>query len=433
MRQLAILVALAGTARAGEDIRSLRFHEAIDIALASSPDIATAKQSIAGAEARVSGAKARRLPAVTVEASGNAYTDSYGIPFGGMRFILHDVTTTTTFVTASQPLTGLAYLSALVGAAEHEASATRDDLDRARLDAAYRTAEAYLRVLSERASADVANRSVTDIQSELDRAIQLRQAETYTDIDVLRFRSAKATADRAALRADTSAQTALARLVVTMGLRDGTAIDVTDDLPATPPAMVMSLDQAMVRAMAARPELKAAQARVAAAGEQRQAAFDRYFPDVRVVGVWQHLTGVQPFQPEDEEFLGVRLSWNAWDWFATRDAVREAEAAKLRASIGAGALADQVRLDVRQKWLDAKAAFDSLPAAQTQQQTADEALRLQKVRFDAGAATTTDVLDAETDAARARLAFAVARYDYYLALVALARAVGDLPATPAGP
>jgi outer membrane protein TolC len=49
------------------------------------------------------------------------------------------------------------------------------------------------------------------------------------------------------------------------------------------------------------------------------------------------------------------------------------------------------------------------------------------VKFDAAAATATDVLDSELEVARARLAFAVARYDYYLALVALARSVGDLP------
>jgi len=72
---------------------------------------------------------------------------------------------------------------------------------------------------------------------------------------------------------------------------------------------------------------------------------------------------------------------------------------------------------------------DSLAAVATQLHTAEEAYRLQKVRFDAGASTASDVLDAETDVARARLAAGNARYDYFLALVALARAVGDLPGT----
>ena len=40
------------------------------------------------------------------------------------------------------------------------------------------------------------------------------------------------------------------------------------------------------------------------------------------------------------------------------------------------------------------------------------------MKFENGAATTTDVLDAESDVARARLQSSLARYDYYLALVA---------------
>jgi len=90
-------------------------------------------------------------------------------------------------------------------------------------------------------------------------------------------------------------------------------------------------------------------------------------------------------------------------------------------------LVDQVKLDVRRRWLETKTQFDSLAVAEQQQQTAEEAYRLQKVKLDNAAATTTDVLDAEIDVARARLAFATARYDYYLALVGLARSVGDLP------
>jgi len=118
-----------------------------------------------------------------------------------------------------------------------------------------------------------------------------------------------------------------------------------------------------------------------------------------------------------------------WNWGATQDTYSSAKADNEHAITAAAGLLDQVKLDVRNRWLDAKTAYDSLAVAQTQQQTAEEALRLQKVRFDNAAATTTDVLDAQTDAARARLSFATARYDYYRALVGLARSVGDLPST----
>lgn len=60
---------------------------------------------------------------------------------------------------------------------------------------------------------------------------------------------------------------------------------------------------------------------------------------------------------------------------------------------------------------------------------AEEAYRIQNARFEQGAATTTDLLDAETEVARARLGVIIARYDYLVALVALARAIGESPSS----
>ena len=430
-RLAAVLLLAAASAHAdapGASPQKLTFHGAIELSLGQNPDIALAKEAVAGADAHVSGQKARRYIALNVNSALQRWREAYSVAFGSLgSFTLHEDLTTSTTVAVSQPLTGLAYLTELVDSTEHDANAVRRDFDRTRLDTAYHTADAYIRVLEARATAIVAHQNVDDIQSELDRANQLRAAETYTDIDVLRFKTAKAAADQTALRADTATQTTLAALTIQLGLRDGAPIDVTDDLPPTPPALAMTLQQAQDRALTTRPELAAAREKIASANDLRVAARERYVPDIRGVAAWIHNTGVQPFSPEDEEYVGLTASWNVWDWGATHDAVLEAEHAQNRATIIANATSDQVKLEVRRHWLETKTQFDSLGVAQQQQQTAEEAYRLQKVKLDNAAATTTDVLDAGTDVARARLALATARYDYYLSLVALARAVGDLP------
>jgi outer membrane protein TolC len=433
MKRLACLSLVAASAAHADapapaaGAQKLTFERAIAIALEGSADIELAKEVVAGADAKAAGAKANRWVSLHLNANLNRWREPYALDFGGASFTLHEAVTSTMVVSLSQPLTGLAYLQELVGAAEHDADATRRDYDRVRLETAYKTADAYIRVLEARATAEVAHQSVADIQSELDRANQLRQADTYTDIDVLRFKSAKAAADQIALRADTSVQTALAGLVVTMGLGDGAAVDLADDLPVQPPTLKMALAQVLQRAIDTRPELRAAHSKIESAEAARTAAHYKYYPDIRAVAAWQRFTGVQPFQPENEEYIGLTAQWNVWDWGATHQGVLDAEHAKERATITANQLAEQVKLDVRRRWLEAKTQFDSLAVAQTQLETAEEAYRLQKVKLDNAAATTTDVLDAETEVARARLGFATARYDYYLDLVALARAVGDLP------
>jgi outer membrane protein TolC len=191
--------------------------------------------------------------------------------------------------------------------------------------------------------------------------------------------------------------------------------------------MAMSLEQAQQRAISTRPELASSKERVAGAKSLDTAAKMTYLPDIRAVAAWNHFTGVQPFEPEDEEYVGLTANWNVWNWGSTQDQINQVKHQLNAARIADEALPDLIKSEVRERWLDAKVKYDSLAVAQTQQQTAEEAYRLQKVKLDNAAATTTDVIDAETDVARARLGLANARYDYFLALVELARNVGDLP------
>lgn len=429
-RLAAVLLLAAASAHAdgpGAASPTLTFQGAIELSLGRNPDVVAAREAVRGADARTAEHEAKRWVRLNVTATLDRYREAYALDFAGSPVVLHEALTTTTVVSLNQPLTGLVYLSALVGAAEHDASSTRQDLDRVKLETAYKTADAYIRVLAARTIAIVAHQTVEDIQRGLERATQLRQADTYTDIDVLRFRSAKAAADQTALRAETVAATSLASLTVQLGLPDGAPIAIADDLPLTPPPLVMSLQQAQVRALGTRPELASAHEKIAAYDEQRTAAKAGYVPDIRAVAAWQHVTGVQPFQPSNDEYIGLTAAWNVWDWGATHAVVLQAESAKTIAEIMTNGLVEQVKLEVRRRWLEANTQFDSLAVAAQQQQTAEEAFRLMKVRLDNAAATTTDVLDAETDVARARLAVATARYDYYLALVGLARSVGDLP------
>jgi outer membrane protein TolC len=426
MKSLPILLLLAATASA--EPRKLTFASAIELTMQKNGDLAAAQADVDAAKARVQQSSRKMLPSLNVNAIGNYYTEPYVLAFGMLgNFTLHKQETSFTNVQLIQPLTGLAYLSELVGAADHSEAAARADYDRARLDAAYGTAGAYLHLLEARAGADVAHRSVADIQAELDQANKLRAADTLTNIDVLRLQSAKAAADQAAVRADTQVQQALAGLAVQIGLHDGEAVDISDDLPPTPPPLALSIDQAIERGIQTRPELRSAREKIASAGDVITSKKEEYLPSVNALADWTHTTGLEPFQPKNEEYVGLQVQWKVWDWGSVYGEVKEAQANQKRAQLVAGTLADHVRLDVRTRWLDAKAGFDNLASAQTQLQTAEEAYRLQHVKFENGAATTTDLLDAETDVARARLQSSLARYDYYLALVALARSVGDVP------
>src|SRR5690606_3849046 len=372
----------------------------------------------------------KRLPTIRAEGSLQYWDKALGFAVapGAPEFVIRDRLTMSGSITAAQPISGLFVLSTLVGLEEHALSAARAELEQSRLDVAYRAAEAYLRALQARAAADVAGALVTQVEAQLERAEALRDGGALGQVDVLRIKAAADEARAGALRAEADATTAGRAVALAIGLDPRQTFGLTDDLPATPPEVRWGEDQAVRMALDARPELVAAREREAQAHTAESAAKAAYLPTVSGVATYQRNEGLGTLQPKDAWFIGAIASWELWNWNQTGAAVDAAEFAARRAELARGAVVDQVLFEVRQRWLDARTAHATLAVAASGLAAAEEAHRIQSIRFGEGAATTTDVLEAETGVARARTGAAVARYGYYIALVGLARAIGEPPA-----
>src|SRR5262249_16591736 len=114
-----------------------------------------------------------------------------------------------------------------------------------------------------------------------------------------------------------------------------------------------------------------------------------------------------------------------WDWGLVRDQVAAASAAVDQAQSASEKLKLGVTLDVRSRYLTLLGAQASLEVAQKSIESAKENLRITETRFEAKAATTTDLLDAQTLLTRAPVSEITARYDYYIALAGLKKAMGE--------
>jgi len=215
------------------------------------------------------------------------------------------------------------------------------------------------------------------------------------------------------------------------GIDDGAAI-----VPQVPPgqeaaareevgALVALIEEARRR----RPERQAFQERVAAAHAREAAAGAAARPQVGVAGGYDYARPNPRIFPradtwDDSWDVSVNVSWSVWD-----GGRRRAEQAELAA--GARALearaADfdrQVALDVRQRWLEADSSRAAIDAAADGVRAAVEARRVVRERFDAGVATSTEVLDAETAMLQAQLDLTRAIAGLRLAGARLDRAIG---------
>jgi outer membrane protein len=431
--------------RARSAPQRLTLRQAIELAVASGPEIQAAEQGVEASAARVRGAGAQRFPQLRAEANvlywdkplelvfpagpamgmGTGMGTETGAAAPGLR--VRDQVTSQVSITLAQPISALLVLHRLIALERNGEQAARADQARARLDTAQRASEAYLRLLQARAFVSVAEKSVAQVEAQLERARVLEKAGALAHVDVLRLTSARDSARQGLLRARSGMEIAQGGLTLALDLPAGTGVEVVDDLPDPPPRLALADGETTALALRERPELRAAEERLAQAQAGRSVAKSQLLPNILGVATYQHTEGQSTFQPKNAWFVGATLSWDIWDWGKRWSGVKEAEARANQAAIGRRTLGDQIAFDAQRRLIEARTAYDSLGLARSALEAAEEAYRIQSVRYAEGAATTTDLIDAEADVSRARSANAQSRYDYYLAQAALARAVGRMP------
>jgi len=69
-----VLASLAGATVASAEPRPVSFRDAIALTLTESPDLALARTAIDRADNKAASVRAKRLPVLRVEATGNLYT-----------------------------------------------------------------------------------------------------------------------------------------------------------------------------------------------------------------------------------------------------------------------------------------------------------------------------------------------------------------------
>jgi outer membrane protein len=129
---------------------------------------------------------------------------------------------------------------------------------------------------------------------------------------------------------------------------------------------------------------------------------------------------------------GVTLRWNV---FAGGADAAQLEASRLRVDQKRkqiAAMESAMALELRKALVECRAAQEQVTAAQAAEAEAQEGLRILRNRYDAGLATMTDLLSAETARSSARTALAGAIYKYKVSFAQVEHAAGVLsPTSPA--
>ncbi|MCG8417040.1 MAG: TolC family protein [Proteobacteria bacterium] len=418
--------------------RTLTFADAEREALANSVDVKVADSAVDAAEYGLKSSRTLRLPIVTLESNVLVWNESleFDIALPGMMpppgsepepITVRGRVTSTTTLSVGVPVSYQLVIRDLVKLQERGVRAATIDRDGARTNVAYKAADAYISVLLAQSAVNIATTRVKQLEAQTAQARILRQGGVLQKLDVLRLEAALAAARAEVINGESNVRLALDLLVLAVGLPPQTQLEVEDDFPESPAAPPHGAADGIQLAENRRSELGLLRMRTEQAHLAARVEKTKLLPDVLAVASFQHSEGGGTLQSQNAWFAGLTLSWDVWDWFGQWNKHKEAKAKATQAMLAQTQARDGIRTEVSVTANSAQAAHKLLAVTLAGVQAAEEAYRLQKDRFDEGAATTTDILDAEAELAQARLARVNARYSYFRALVRLAKSTGQLP------
>jgi outer membrane protein TolC len=333
-------------------------------------------------------------------------------------------------VRATQNIYAGGAIASGIRAAEASREAAAADFEASVQTALLSVRERYYAVLLAREQVEVQMQAVKLLEEELATATARVEAGSGSPFDRLRAEVALANGQPPLIRARNALRLSAVELLRAIGLPADESAEarIVGELRFTPDEP--TLEAVLGSAQANRPELRQFERLVDASEQVVESVRAGNRPTVGLFAGYD----VQKSQYSDDLdetvdgwSAGVQASWNIFDGKATRGRVAQAKAQLQQANLRLEEARLAIATEVRSAYLGYREAREILVASQRVVEQAEESVRLARSRFDVGAATQLDVLQAQVALTESRTNEALALHDANVALARLRRAAALEP------
>jgi outer membrane protein TolC len=253
---------------------------------------------------------------------------------------------------------------------------------------------------------------------------------TITRADVMRLEALQASTEQVLIEAQSFRDLTQRQLAILMDDESPAGYRVGEDVSTPLAPLPGRMDTLTTSALRRRLELRALQESERAARKSASAVRIGAYPRVDATADILYANPNQRYFPPQERWratwsAGVAATWTFGDAFNFSAQARELEANARALRAQREAIADGIRQEVAQQYLARAQAEGALNSAGREVAAAQEAYRVAIDLYRVGRATTTEVIEAETDLLAARLNEINARLQKRIAEVRLRHAVGD--------
>lgn len=427
------LVTLATAAAQTPEPVPLTLDDAMVRGLAASHRIEESAARYDAAAAIADQRHAATLPRLDLQAGymRTNHVDNFVIPYAppdGFLIVYPDLPNNySTRLNAQFPLYTGGRLPALERAAGADRAASVNDLAAARSDLKVDIARAFWNLVAATDAVAVLDESLTQMEAHVRDTRNRLDAGLIPPNDVLTSEAQLSRERMLRIQAAGGRVVAEASLGRLIGLPPGTSIRPV--LPDAPAPSAERFDDLLTAAKVSRSDRKALADRVAAAALRGEAAAAGKRPTVAVGGGFDYARPNPRIFPRKPEWntswdAGINVSLPLFDGGRTDAETAEAAANRKALEARLAEFDTMLALELRQRLTEIETSRAAMSAADDTIRAATEARRVVNERFAAGVATSTDVLDAQTDIVRAGLDRTQAIAALRTAQAGLDRAVG---------
>lgn len=435
----AVLSFSPGGLSAREDTVRVTLAQMLDHAGKQSPMVLAARSEAAMAEGGALASLAGFLPQITVSEVFTRSNDpvfAFGTKLRQSIFSQQDfsipslnepsaITNYATRAVLQQPLfnggqsrygrrTALAYLDAANEAAVFTAQ-----------EAAFQVKQSYYSLILARESLVVIDAALEAARGHRHQASRMAETGMATRADELKASVRVAELEQERIRARNTVTVAAEYLKLASGWTGEAPLSPADTLARSD--FEAGIETLTAHAMSGHARLAAAEHVARAAEYASRSALGEYIPHLNAFAQFERNSDKAFGGDGDNWMVGVSLDWKIFNGLSTAGKVKTARAVREKANHEAALMRHKVSVEVRQAWLDSRAAAERIEVADSAREQADESLRIVQNQYREGLATITDLLDTELAATNARLGYTGALYEYNLALARLSLASGGYP------
>ncbi len=286
----------------------------------------------------------------------------------------------------------------------------------------------YFSILRAEKFLDVAQQQVKQFEAQLEVTKAFFEVGIVPKNDVLLAEVNLANARQSLVKAANDVATAKASFNILLRREVNTSLEVVDILAYK--AFPLSYEQSIEEALRLRPEVKTAQLNIDQAKEGVKIARSGYFPTINLLGNYNRYSDELDLSRgvnfSDRWTIQALATFTLWNWGNTAFKVGENKVKVTQAQDSKNQLIDSITLEVKQDYLNMLVAEKNLSVAEKAIEQAEENLRMNEERYKYQVATQTDVVNAVTLLAQARVNYYGALSDFNIAKAQLERAMGRM-------